>query len=211
MALAEVQDSDLRDYGSPLRDRAAVLALISESGLLSDQIPALADRLADAMNHRRYTSTQEQSWLLLAAHALLKDASEPLQIAVNGQMVNSKNDYYLSSGADELEQGLNVVNLGNNPVWYVLNTNGVPAAPQTPAQEGFAISRRYYNREGVEIDPANIQQNDVLVAVITGEALTKQNHQALIVDLLPAGLEVENPSLGHGRIQQWSELVTETE
>jgi uncharacterized protein YfaS (alpha-2-macroglobulin family) len=198
LALGDAREDNLHDYGSPLRDQAAVLALLSESSLLADHIPDLADHLADTMNNRQYTSTQEQSWLLLAAHALLRDGREPLQLAVNGQMVNATDDYYLNPDRNTLEQGVGIVNLGNNPVWYVLNTNGVPAAPQPPAQEGFNISRRYYTRNGEEVNPTDIRQNDLLVAVITGEALTGQNHQALIVDLLPAGLEVENAKIGNG-------------
>jgi uncharacterized protein YfaS (alpha-2-macroglobulin family) len=198
LALADAQDPYLRDYGSPLRDQAAVLALIGETSLLADRIPDLADRLTDTLNSRQYTSTQEQSWLLLAAHALLRDGSEPLQLAVNGQMINGGDDYNLNPDRTALEQGVGIVNLGNNPVWYVLNTNGVPAAAQSPVQEGFTISRRYYTRDGEEVKPADIRQNELLVAVITGEALTGQNHQALIVDLLPAGLEVENAKIGNG-------------
>jgi len=62
----------VRDYGSPLRDRAALLALLAESGLFSERVPQLAEELAADANQRRYTSTQEQAWLLLAAQALLK-------------------------------------------------------------------------------------------------------------------------------------------
>jgi len=42
------------------------------------------------------------------------------------------------------------------------------------------------------------------VAVITGEALTRSKHQALVVDLLPAGFEIENTRLGDG--DQMAEL-----
>ena len=38
--------SAVRDYGSPLRDRAALLALLAESGLLPERMPQLAEEVA---------------------------------------------------------------------------------------------------------------------------------------------------------------------
>ncbi|HRY14831.1 MAG TPA: hypothetical protein P5330_03025, partial [Candidatus Competibacteraceae bacterium] len=56
----------------------------------------------------------------------------------------------------------------------------------------------YYTRTGKEVEPGQIRQNDLLVAVITGEAQSNEGQQALVVDLLPAGLEIENARIGHG-------------
>ena len=82
-------------------------------------------------------------------------------------------------------------------LWTVTSLSGVPVAQQPPAREGFTVSRRYYTRTGKEVDPVQIRQNDLLVAVITGEALGREKQQALVVDLLPAGLEIENARLAH--------------
>jgi hypothetical protein len=209
----------VRDYGSPLRDRAALLALLVESGLLPERLPQLAEAVAAEFNQRRYTSTQEQVWLLLAAQALLPQAAESgpsaadgkptlppidlvsrparLQLAVDGQPPTAADPFHLAPTVEQLTQGLTVANQGAQPAWYTLNPSGVPVAPQPPAQEGFTISRRYYTRAGKEVDPARIRQNDLLVAVVTGEAQGSGEQQALVVDLLPAGLEIENARLAH--------------
>ena len=185
----------VRDYGSPLRDRAALLALLAESGLLPERVPSLAEELAAEFNQRRYASTQEQTWLLLAAHALLKQPGQ-LRLAVDGQ-ATTVDPFYLSPTAAQLAQGLTVNNQGDQPAWAIMNLSGVPAASQPPAQNGFTISRRYYTRAGKAIDPALLRQNDLLVVVITGEAQGKEQQQALVVDLLSAGLEIENARLAH--------------
>ena len=185
----------VRDYGSPLRDRAALLALLAESGLLPDRLPQLAEEVAADFNQRRYSSTQEQAWLLLAAHALLKQPGQ-LKLAVDGQAVTA-DPFYLSPTAAQLSKGLTVNNQGDQPAWTVMNLSGVPSAAQPPAQNGFSISRRYYTRTGKPVDPAQLRQNDLLVVVITGEAQGKEEQQALVVDLLPAGLEIENSRLAH--------------
>ena len=83
----------------------------------------------------------------------------------------------------------------------------MPVAPQPPAQEGFTISRRYYTRTGKALDPGQIRQNDLLVAVITGEVTGTEQQQALVVDLLPAGLEIENARLAHNAFDRRTELA----
>ncbi|MDV7398679.1 hypothetical protein RZS08_45155, partial [Arthrospira platensis SPKY1] len=122
-------------------------------------IPALAEELAAAANERRYTSTQEQAWLLLAARALLAPPSESarpaadgepvtlppitlvsrapaVRLAVDGQTITA-DPFYLSPTAEQLAQGVTVLNEGQHPVWTVMNQSGVPVAAQPPAQEGF--------------------------------------------------------------------------
>ena len=83
----------VRDYGTPLRDRAALLALLAESGLLPEQIPLLAEQVAADYQQRRYTSTQEQAWLLLAAQAQVKQAGQ-MQLTGDGQKATA--DQFLS-------------------------------------------------------------------------------------------------------------------
>ncbi|MCB1826077.1 MAG: alpha-2-macroglobulin family protein [Candidatus Competibacteraceae bacterium] len=210
-ALNRTERTWTRDYGSPLRDRAAVLALLAEVKLLPERLPDLADQVAADFNTRRYTSTQEQAWLLLAARALLQQPGQ-LQLAVDGRATTA-DPFYQSLAGTALTQGLTVVNQSTQPAWYTLNRSGVPVAPQPPAQEGFTISRRYYTRTGKEVDPAQIRQNDLLVAVITGEAAGKEQQQALVVDLLPAGLEIENARLAHNASTaelSWLPKLTET-
>ena len=200
-----------RDYGSPLRDRAALLALLAESGLFPERVPQLAEAVAAEFNQRRYASTQEQAWLLLAARALLQQPGQ-IRLAVDGQ-ATTVDPFYLTPTVEQLAKGLIVTNQGTQPAWYTLNLSGVPVAPQPPAQEGFTLSRRYYNRAGQEVDPARIRQNDLLVAVITGEALGREEQQALVVDLLPAGLEIENARLAHNASTTeiaWLPELTET-
>ncbi|HRZ24588.1 MAG TPA: alpha-2-macroglobulin family protein, partial [Candidatus Contendobacter sp.] len=201
----------VRDYGSPLRDRAALLTLLAESGLLPDRLPPLAEEVATTFNQRRYASTQEQAWLLLAAQALLKQPGQ-LRLAVGGQATTA-DPFYLAPTVQQVTQGLTIANQGTQAAWYTLNLSGVPVAPQPPAQEGFTISRRYYTRAGKEVDPAQIRQNDLLVAVITGTVQGGEEQQALVVDLLPAGLEIENARLAHNTGTSeiaWLPALTET-
>jgi uncharacterized protein YfaS (alpha-2-macroglobulin family) len=136
-----------------------------------------------------------------------------VRLAVDGQTITA-DPFYLSPTAEQLVQGVTVRNEGQHPVWTVMNQSGVPVVAQPPAQEGFTISRRYYTRAGQEVNPEQIRRNDLLVAVIAGEALARDEaQQALVVDLLPAGLEIENARLAHGESTieiAWLPELTET-
>jgi uncharacterized protein YfaS (alpha-2-macroglobulin family) len=204
---------DWRDYGSPLRDQAAVVALLAEAGMLTDRLPQRVEELAAALNEHPYTSTQEQAWLLLAAQALLKEPGE-LKLNVNGRQIpTEQNPFYLSLTPSQLEQGINIANQGEQPVWYVVNLSGVPTQILPPTQQGFSITRHFYTQAGKEVDPARVPRDELLVTVITGEATSPEKQQALIVDLLPAGLEIENTRLAHSQSKDnfaWLPELSET-
>lgn len=204
-AFAAAQETDgarpnyyLHDYGTELRDQAALAALGNEAGLLDNNLlESLAAKLAEQLNERTYTSTQEQVWLLLAANTLLGQPTE-LRLALNSKAIPQATDpFYLSPNSSEIEQGVALTNQGQQPLWYVLDSSGIPSADQPAEQKGFTITRRYYNRAGEPVDLNQISQNEMLVVLITGEAQSDEHHQALVVDLLPAGLEIENARLAN--------------
>ena len=64
------------DYGSTLRDAAALVALASEGGAPPPTVQAAVQRVEAARATLRPTSTQEDAWLLLAASALAKDGGK---------------------------------------------------------------------------------------------------------------------------------------
>ena len=69
-----VLDYGRSDYGSVLRDAAALVTLASESGAPRATITGAVERVEAARSLTPYTSTQENAWMVLAARALAKDA-----------------------------------------------------------------------------------------------------------------------------------------
>ena len=64
------------DYGSDLRDSAALLTLASETRVTNVEEPKLVNVIAKAYVGRTYTSTQEQAWMLLAANAMAEEGKD---------------------------------------------------------------------------------------------------------------------------------------
>lgn len=190
------------DYGSLVRDGAGLLTLASETGLMRQQTASLATVLAKVYQTRRYTSTQEQAWMLLAARAL-SEAAKATVLSIDGQSHAGELMRVLS--AAELARGpMTVVNAGEAPVDAAVSVVGSALTPEPAIEKGFRIERSYYKLDGTPVELASaaggkssILQNERLVVVlkITG---THAGGRVLLVDRLPAGLEIENPRLVDG-------------
>ena len=183
------------DYGSHLRDRSALVYLAASSRQGDRLLPAAVNDLVRLARDDTYTSTQEQAWLLLAANRLLGSAKS-MTLSVAGQKSTRKKPLFLLRKEAALAGGLAVKNLGEAPVWHSATVSGVPKVDQPPANKnGFVIKRAFYTLSGKRADLTKVRQGDVLVAVISGESVSGKRHQALVVDLLPAGFEIENSNL----------------
>ncbi len=184
------------DYGSTLRDGAAVLTLAAESGMGANKVvdlAALARRVEDAWASSGYTSTQDDAWLLLAAHALMEGAAKP-KLTVDGKPVEGV--LYRSFGADSLKASPAVVeNSGERSVDAVLTAIGVPLAPPAAGGSGYRIERAYYDLEGRRIDPSGVAQGKRMIAIVTVRAEQKRAARLIVDDPLPAGFEIDNPNL----------------
>ena len=188
----------IHDYGSDLRDGAALLALLAEAFPGDARGHALTEALERRFDRERWLSTQDQAWLLLATHALSAGAGTGLDLALDGEAVEPQaGALRLSLASEDLTTPLILENRGAGALRVIASLRGVPVDPLPPAEQGFRISRQVLTPEGARADLTAVAQNDLLIVVIEGEALDAgAEHEALIVDLLPAGFEIENTALG---------------
>ena len=202
-ALKTVTDKDdgltRRDYGTQVRDGAALITLASESGLAKPAVPRMVDVVAKAYQSKRYTSTQEQAWMLLAARALSEEGAN-MKLSLNGeahqgQLIRGLTPAELKNGA------LTITNESDAPVDAVVSVLGAALTPEPAASKGFTVERTYYTLDGKAVDlksatggTSQLKQNDRLVVVLKVDA-TETGGRVLLVDRLPAGLEIENPRL----------------
>jgi len=192
---ARATDADLNrnDYGSKLRDGAAMLALAAETRPLPGLVPEMISYAASAEKDSRTMSTQEQAWMLLAARAL-SDQGAAMKLEIDGAAHDGAWSKRLE-GPAVAAAPVSIVNRGEEPVDAVVTTVALPAEPLPAGGDGFTIERQYYTVDG---EPANIGeavQNERYVVVITATEENAWPSRVLVTDLLPAGFEIDNPGI----------------
>jgi uncharacterized protein YfaS (alpha-2-macroglobulin family) len=183
-------------YQTPLRDEAGVLALAAEAGE-TDLVARMRRRLERDAGDPADLMTQEQAQLLMAANALLQRAG-PLQIALNGQDNAGRRVF---ASAAQLAQGMVFRNNGSGPVWRTLTLTGAPREAPGALRSGYSADKRIFRLDGSLADLQSIRQGDRVIVAVSGKPDGARLFPTVIVDLLPAGLEIEsvlNPSDGLG-------------
>jgi uncharacterized protein YfaS (alpha-2-macroglobulin family) len=180
------------DYGSSLRDAAAVVMLAAEGGAPQPTITTAVQRVEVARDATFYTSTQENAWMILAARAIGKQAR--LSLEVGGQMRQSP--LYRNIRADDLQASpLKITNTGDAPVRAVVSVNGSPLTPEPAAEKGFKLERLYYTLDGKPANPAKARQNQRFAVILKITEPVPQYGRIVVADYLPAGFEIDNPRL----------------
>jgi uncharacterized protein YfaS (alpha-2-macroglobulin family) len=181
------------DYGSTLRDGAAILALAAETQPSPNIVPELIRYVTQRRNAARYMSTQDQAWMLLAARAI-RGNSAATRLEINGAG-HSGNFARRISGEDLMGSPLTVVNRGTQPVEAVVTTVAAPSQPLPAGGNGFSIERNYYTLDGEEASITEAAQNERFVVVIKVVEDNKWDSRVVVTDLLPAGFQIDNPGL----------------
>jgi uncharacterized protein YfaS (alpha-2-macroglobulin family) len=181
------------DYGSALRDAAALVSLASEGNAPRATLTQAVQRVEAARGLTPYTSTQENAWLVLASRALAKDAGN-ISLDIDGSPV--KTVVYRSYKAGDIDsKPIKITNLGDVPMQAVVSVTGAPVTPEPAASNGFKIERNYFALDGTPADPAQAKQNQRFAVVLKiTEAKPEYGHN-MVVDYLPAGFEIDNPHL----------------
>jgi uncharacterized protein YfaS (alpha-2-macroglobulin family) len=179
------------DFGSILRDSAALVTLASEGGAPRPTITNAVSRIEAARALTPYTSTQEQAWLVLAARALGKDTGAVMDIGGETR----RGSYYRRVPAADLKSPIRVTNAGDADLQAVVTVSGSPLTPEPAAERGFKIERSYHSLDGEDADPAQAQQNQRFVVVLKVTEPQPQFARVIVADYLPAGFEIDNPRL----------------
>src|SRR5690606_3337981 len=196
----------LGDYGSPVRDYALGYAIGSQYQLAPQGRETLMTQLDDHLRERLYLSTQEQMALLLAARAAGGDATKPWAAtlaSVSGtRNLSNAQDETVALKADEL-QLLQLTNTGSQPMFAEFDLQGTRLEAPAPRNNVISLQRRWYTPEGRPWDGGVLRTGDLLVVRITAGA-NQAIPDALIVDRVPAGLEIENLNLSQSPdMQDW--------
>ncbi|GEP08226.1 alpha-2-macroglobulin family protein [Methylobacterium gnaphalii] len=182
------------DYGSRLRDGAGLIALAAETGMTGGMMQPVSTILSEERANNRSTSTQENAWMVMAAESLSKE-SEALALSVDGTVAKGPLARLFKAPALE-EKPIKLTNAGSEPVQLVVGVSGNPITPEPAESRGYTVERGYYRLDGTPVDATKpLRQNDRLVVVLKVTEAKATAGRLLLVDRLPAGLEIDNPKL----------------
>ena len=213
MAKQDKRPRWLGDYGSTLRDRALMLALLRENGREADgqaeHLLALSrDLKARTATQWYWLSTQEQIAIARLGKALALDAGRrftgTMTVGEETTDVAATRLFGAELAWGDLAAGVRFAPVSDHAVYASIDVAGVPRTAPKPDDSSISIVRRWYTPDGKPWKPGPLKEGEVLVAALRIEA-KEAMPDALVVDLLPAGLEVENLNLADP--EQWADVT----
>lgn len=205
----------LGDYGSRVRDDALMIALVHEQRLSKPEYDARAVALGRELEARRgnnggslWLSTQEQVALVRLGKALSADQSKTVsgRWSVGGAVSDAEASKIVGRLFDyaALARGVSFSPQGQPPLYASLEVSGVPTRAPEPDRSLIDVTRRYFTTDGKAWSGGTLKEGDALIVQV-GIKASRAMPDALLTDLLPAGLEIENFNLGDAK--QWAGVV----
>lgn len=200
------------DYGSNLRDEAFMLALVKKHQVshpaFSKRLLAMSRELQNQTNNRYYwLSTQEQIGLAKLGKliAVSKDSvfSGNLQTGADSLALTPDSIISRHFSQTDLLKGVNFTPNEKMDLYSTIDVAGIPKQAPAKNDTHIAITRLYYKPDGTLWKGGSLREGEILLAQVKMQANQSMN-DALLVDLLPAGLEVENLNLA--KDDQWKDV-----
>lgn len=213
------------DYGSELRDLGVMVALTHTYGLntptydgkLADWARNASARINDADEDSyywgwgwNYLSTQEQIAIARVFHTFNTDGV-PLAVSleVGGKVEQPPAKATLWTrplSKAELDSGVKLKSQSDAPVFVNFDIAGISEQAPTRRDNGIEIERAYYRTDGTRWTGDHLKEGDTLIVRLQIRA-KRDVLDAMVTDLLPGGLEVENLNLSGP--QAWANVVVD--
>jgi uncharacterized protein YfaS (alpha-2-macroglobulin family) len=200
-ASEEVRRETGGNFRSTTRDRALLLLSLLDARPDDALVPELAARLARDAELQTW-STQETAWALLAlgqlGHRQSQRAPYAGELRVGGESLGRFGPETavfdpLPEGAVELllDEGY-----GPGAAFYALEVRGTPTDEGFRAEShGIELARELRNRDGGPLPPEGPAQGDLIQLRIRLRSESGRLENLVVQQLLPSGLEIENPRL----------------
>ncbi|RPD47004.1 alpha-2-macroglobulin family protein [Hymenobacter sediminis] len=196
-------------FSSPIRDEALVLNALLAADPANPQVNTLARQLSRQVKQAYWLNTQERSFALLALGKLAKKNAGSTVVAsllADGKAIGnfSGKDLTVSNVAN---RQLALRTSGKGSLYYFWETEGISPTGQVREEDAYLqVRRQFLDRNGAPVGSTSFKQNDLVVVKITIQSAESAGEvkNVAITDLLPAGLEIENPRIGAVRDLTWA-------
>ena len=149
----------------------------------------------------QYLSTQEQLSLLLAAKSFAGEKSESWRATIGDgakpEALESKNTEMREFDGAMLKRGVSVTNTGKSTLYIALEASGYPLKAREVKDDVIQLKRTLYDPDGTPVGNRTLNVGEQLLVHL--EVIAKRRvEDGLVVDRVPAGLEIENLNLSQG-------------
>ncbi len=192
------------NYGSPLRNSALRLTVLLQAAPQDQRIARLTKDMTGLMDATPHMSTQEAAFAFVALGKLFAQQKQKAPFAgkvflgteLLGEFSSEK--VFLKTDIPGQAPLRIEFKSGYEPgaAYYSLLTRGVPSAKTyTPVSKGLKIERTLLTRDGKPVPEQGLAQGDLVILQTRVMSLLGPLRNVVIQNLLPTGLEVENPRL----------------
>ncbi|MCI1189545.1 MG2 domain-containing protein [Hymenobacter sp. DH14] len=196
-------------FYSPIRDEGLILNALVSTDPNNPQIPGIARQLSRQMKQAYWLSTQESAFALLALGKIARQNAKSTATAtlfIDGKPAGKFDgkDLTLRNVAN---RNVSIRTAGKGSLYYFWETEGISASGQVKEEDSYLrVRRQFLTRDGAPLGTPTFRQNDLVVVRISIEAgdAAGEIKNIAITDLLPAGLEIENPRIGALRELAWA-------
>ncbi len=186
-----------RWFDSPIRAQAIILNVLLDTDPDNADIARLIEYLGRAYKSNGWYSTQENAFTLLAFGKAARRSGS----AGRGTVTMDGRTMAYNGGTQRIDLPATVGALtvqleGTGRVFYSVVTEGIRKdGAVTIEDKNLRIRREFFDRFGAPVDLNSVKQNALVVVRLTLTADVNDIENIAVSDLLPAGLEIENPRL----------------
>jgi len=188
----------LSDYGSRLRDISVMTYLLNKHPIPVAASKNLIFQLVDELNNRSYLSTQERNALFLTGLQLTSNENSEWQgnliLDHTQAKLQHKGSYGQMFTGLQTPRKIQFNSESKQALYLQFGINAYPKSAPKMQMHSIKIERNYYDLQGHSVKPAQQKTGDVLLVHLNVHA-DKRIKDALVVDLIPAGFELENQNL----------------
>lgn len=186
------------DYGSEIRDLAMSIHLMLNNDVKPARAREMAYALAEEVRRRQWLSTQERNALFLAG--MMLESGSPSQweaslfVGAAQEALSREQGFRRLFNSAEIQQGVRLELDSEQSLYSSVEISGYTSNPPPEESNELEIERTYFSTDGSVVTPDEVQVGE-LYLVHLEIAATQRTPDGLIVDLQPAGLELENQNL----------------
>ncbi len=196
-----LNDSWWGDYGSTLRDGAQMYVLLQKHDLAPDGRENLVSLVAGEIEKHRYLSTQEKLSVFLLGRSFTAQGggewTAELAPGSKVQKIGATGTLFQPLTAAELGNGVRLKNTHKERLFLELNYSGNPVREPAPRRDVFDIKREWYSADGKPLGDRPLRVGETLIVRVNVKTRGRYSN-GLIVDYVPAGVEIENANIVQG-------------